>query len=97
MQQKADPAVSGCYTVAYSGKDGGTGTLVVDFSVRPDGSVVAARVSDSTLTDATLEDCVRKVYEGLIFPRAPGPTDASRPYNFKNSQGTTDTASARQE
>lgn len=86
MNDTADPAVRGCYTVAYSGKDGGTGQLVVDFSVNPDGTVASATVSDSTLANPTLEDCVQKVYEGLTFPRAPGATDASRPYNFKNGQ-----------
>lgn len=86
MNDTADPAVRGCYTVAYSGREGGTGQLVVDFSVNPDGSVASASVSDSTLANPTLEACVQKVYEGLTFPQAPGATDASRPYNFKNGQ-----------
>ena len=95
MQEKADPAVSGCYTVAYSGKEGGTGSLVVDFVVNPDGSVKQATVNDSTLADPTFETCVKKVYEGLLFPKAPGSTEAARPYNFKNSQGDPkDTAAA---
>lgn len=86
MNETADPAVRGCYTVAYSGNEGGTGQLMVDFSVNPDGSVASATVSDSTLANPTFEACVEKVYEGLTFPRAPGATDASRPYNFKNGQ-----------
>jgi len=97
MNEKADPAVRGCYTVAYSGKEGGTGQLVVDFTVNPDGSVASAVVSGSTLQDPTFEDCVRKVYEGLAFPRAPGSTDASRPYNFRNGQGQTDAAAAAEQ
>lgn len=86
MNETADPAVRGCYTVAYSGNEGGTGQLVVDFSVNPDGTVASATVSDSTLANPTFEACVQKVYEGLIFPKAPGSTDASRPYTFKNGQ-----------
>ena len=86
MNEIADPAVRGCYTVAYSGNEGGTGQLVVDFSVNPDGTVRAATISDSTLANPTFEDCVKKVYQGLTFPKAPGTTDASRPYNFKNGQ-----------
>lgn len=97
MNGKADPAVSGCYTVAYSGKEGGTGQLVVDFSVKPDGSVSHASISGSTLNDPTFEECVRKVYEGLVFPKAGGTTDASRPYTFKNGQGDTDTAAATEQ
>ncbi len=94
MTEKADPAVSGCYTVAYSGQEGGTGQLVVDFTVNPDGSVARAAVSESTLEDPTFEECVRKVYEGLEFPKAPGSTDASRPYNFRNSQQAAEPAAA---
>ena len=97
MNGKADPAVRGCYTVAYSGKDGGTGQLVVDFSVKPDGSVSSASISGSTLNDPTFEDCVRKVYEGLVFPKAGGTTDASRPYTFRNGQGDTDAAAAAEQ
>jgi TonB family protein len=94
MLETADPAVSGCYTVAYSGRDDGTGQLVVDFSVNPDGSVASASVSDSTLANPTFEQCVQKVYEGLTFPKAPGSTDASRPYTFTNGQNQADTAKA---
>ena len=94
MRETADPAVSGCYTVAYSGRDDGSGQLVVDFSVNPDGSVASASVSDSTLANPTFEHCVQKVYEGLTFPKAPGSTDASRPYTFKNTQNQADAAKA---
>jgi TonB family protein len=95
LKEKADSAVSGCYTVVYSGKEGGTGSLVVDFVVNPNGNVASVGVTDSTLGDPTFEDCVRKVYERLTFPKAPGATEAARPYNFKNSQGELqDTAAA---
>lgn len=85
MTEKADPAVSGCYTIAYSGKEDGSGRLVVDFSVNPDGSVARATINESTLDNPTFEECVRKVYEGLTFPAAPGGTDAARPYTFTNA------------
>jgi len=94
MVDTADPAVGGCYTVAYSGRDDGAGQLVVDFSVNPDGSVASVSVSDSTLANPTFEDCVKKVYEGLTFPKAPGSTDASRPYTFKNDPNHADAAKA---
>lgn len=97
MKEKADPAVSGCYTVAYSGKDDGSGRLVVDFSVNPDGSVARAEVTESTLDNATFEDCVRKVYEGLTFPKAPGSTDAARPYTFTNAANANAEAAAASE
>jgi hypothetical protein len=39
----------------------------------------------TTLEDESLEQCLRKVYEGLIFPEARHNTDASYPYRFMGS------------
>jgi hypothetical protein len=36
---EAEAPVRGCYTLAYTGKDGGSGTLTVDFTVSPKGPV----------------------------------------------------------
>jgi hypothetical protein len=79
---QADEPVRGCYTLVYSGKDGGSGTLTVDFTVAPNGSVSKVSI-DTTLEDESLEQCVRKVYEGLSVPEARHATDASYPYRFR--------------
>jgi len=84
---QVEPAIRGCYTVAYSGKEGGTGSLTVDFTVNPDGSVKTASIVDSSFGNPTFENCIRKVYEGMSFPKAPGSTAASRPYNFRDASG----------
>lgn len=84
---EVEPAIRGCYTVSYSGKEGGTGSLSVDFTVNPDGSVKSATISDSTFANPTFENCIKKVYEVMTFPKAPGSTAASRPYNFRDASG----------
>jgi TonB family protein len=91
---QVEPAIRGCYTVAYSGKEGGSGSLTVDFTVDPDGSVKSAGISASTFANPTFEKCIQKVYEGMRFPRAPGSTAASRPYNFRDASGEVDAAPA---
>jgi TonB family protein len=84
---KVEPAVRGCYTVAYSGKEGGNGSLTVDFTVNPNGTVKSASISGSSFGNPTFENCIQKVYEGMTFPKAPGSTAASRPYNFRDASG----------
>lgn len=54
------------------------GTMLVSFSVNPDGSTQGARVVESNLADVAFEQAVLKQIEQMTFPPAAGATPVER-------------------
>ncbi|MCB9598624.1 MAG: TonB family protein [Sandaracinaceae bacterium] len=79
------PAVRYCYEQRLATAPNLQGRLTVAFIVAPDGSVSAANVAQSTLTDETTEACVLAVIRRMQFPMAEGggPVGVNYPFVFQ--------------
>lgn len=65
--KKRESAVKGCFSKRM--KAGGpAGELFVSFKITATGGTEETKVAKSTLTDAKLDKCVLKVFEGIRFP-----------------------------
>jgi hypothetical protein len=75
--------VKDCYERALVNYPALKGTVVLTWSVEPDGRVSGARVATSTLKSAQVETCIVSEVERWIFPKAPKKTRVtSFPFAF---------------
>jgi TonB family protein len=82
MNAKAS-AMAGCYELSESKSKADGGELTVEFEVAVDGRVSGERVSDSSLSDDALNECVLGIVRKSHFPKATAPTDVTWPVRFR--------------
>jgi TonB family protein len=73
-----------CYERALRQNPGLRGRLAVQFTIGPEGSVLAATIQSSTLNRPDLEACVTAMVRGWSFPRPPdgGAVVVTYPFTF---------------
>lgn len=71
-----------CYQRELARDPGLVGKVVVKFTIAPDGTVSAASVSSSTLSNASVESCLTGRFLRMQFPAAPGGGVVSVSYPF---------------
>jgi hypothetical protein len=84
VQRQAD--FNACYDQALVRNDRARGTLRVQFTVRPDGSVSNAYAVDDTIGDAELDQCIIGILVGLRWAEPPfRPMTFTHPFEFAPS------------
>jgi outer membrane biosynthesis protein TonB len=80
--------VNGCHAVTFAGSSEAEGSMVVGWTITPDGSVNSPQVIESTFANADVERCVLQITAELRFPRATDATDVSWKFKFRANQKT---------
>jgi TonB family protein len=76
--------VKDCYERALARNSTLEGTVVIAWTVEPDGHVTGAKVTKSTLKDSDVETCIVGEVASWIFPKFPSETKVSAfPFVFK--------------
>lgn len=70
------------------------GRVAVDFVIGADGSVSGAKAAEST-GDSKLDDCVVKVFEGMVFPKPKGGSVVQVKYPVVFTPGTSKSKPAK--
>lgn len=72
-----------CYQKALPTRPELAGRVTVAFTVALDGTVSQARIEESTLWDAEVEECLRRRFLAMTFPEPPdGPVTSRYPFVF---------------
>jgi hypothetical protein len=74
--------IKACYEDALKEDQGLKGKLTVEFTVGPDGKVLATRTVESSLKNAKLEGCILGKSKGWPFPKPKGQGNVVFPYPF---------------
>jgi hypothetical protein len=73
-----------CYVAGQKWHAGLAGRVLVQFTISPDGTVVASTTQDSTLDDGTVEYCINEAVTTWTFPKpSGGPVVVSYPFVLK--------------
>jgi hypothetical protein len=79
-------AFRACYESALAGNPDLKGTVSIQFSISPGGSVQSASVGGSSLANPRVEGCMVRIFKRLHFPTADKGTSAGFPFVFKPSK-----------
>lgn len=77
------PDFQACYERALKRRPRLRGTVRVNASVAPNGSIAAIETASKTLEDRKVERCLLEVFRSMKFPHARKPTNFSFPLVFR--------------
>jgi hypothetical protein len=66
------PKMKACYEKALLTQPSLNGKIIVKFTIDEKGNVEDVKDGGSTIADATMKSCVRRIYEGMVFPAPKG-------------------------
>jgi len=76
--------VKDCYARALAKNSALKGTVVVAWTVQPDGRVFGARVAESTMNNSDVETCIVGEVASWTFPKSASKTEVNKfPFVFK--------------
>ena len=79
-------AIQDCYQHELDHTPSLEGDLTVRFQIGTDGRAHDAEIARSTLGDATVEQCVTGVFDGMTFARPTGPVTVTFPLRFSTDR-----------
>ncbi|MBX3125179.1 MAG: AgmX/PglI C-terminal domain-containing protein [Polyangiaceae bacterium] len=79
-------AFRACYESAAASDPSLQGSVGVSFSITPGGSVAAANIGGSSLSNPRVEGCIKRQFMRLSFPAADKGTNASWTFSFRPSK-----------
>ncbi len=82
VMRKHQGDIRACYDIGLSRNAGLAGTLVLEFTIEPDGTTTDPRVHDSSLEHPEVERCLVDVALRWRFPESTARTPVSAPLAF---------------